>query len=96
MKPGRVGALVAVLAISTQARVASAVWHTLARATQAVVDEFIAAPFSTAPAAARIARTIVPSTRHGSQSKGPSPPSQTREASRVRPITPSRRQELKW
>jgi len=66
-----------------------------ARATQCVVAGLFGAPFFPAPAAAREARTVEPSTHQRSQSMWPSASSRICKAARIPSKTFVRRQELK-
>ena len=65
-----------------------------ARAAQCVVFGFFGAPFLPAPAAAREARTVEPSTHQRSQSMWPSASSRICKDSRIRSKILVRRQEL--
>lgn len=67
-----------------------------ARATQCVVFGLFGVPFFPAPAAAFEARTELPSTHQRSQSMYPLSSNRIWSASRIRSMTPFRRQELKW
>lgn len=79
--------------VSNQVELAA---ESAARAAERVVFGLFGAPFFPAPAAARDARSVVPSTHQRSQSIRPSASSRICSASRMRSNTLVRRQELKW
>jgi hypothetical protein len=65
------------------------------RATQRVIRGFVGIPFFAAPEAARVARMLVPSMHHRSQSIRPSRSSFKWRRSRIRSKVPSFRHALK-